>query len=257
MIASAIDFGVATGITSIVQLGALGLLVLVAIVGIVFFYKKTKQESEQKNSQAKLKQEEGLEQRQERVDMNRRYISLVNDLSHTLNTTNDNYIKLQETLLSFKENFEDKLSVLTNEYISELNETMTLELIELTLESSKNKIILFCAEVIQNNHISENEKEVNNRIDNFVSQEFSKNEQRLSLFKYSGKPLNEALDPEQQNCLAKGIKLRIIAVQQKEKKGECHYDNVIEQRNLNNFIRDTFEGFKVNIKRKALGFKKK
>ena len=134
---------------------------------------------------------------------------------------------------------------------------MTIELIELTLDASKNRIILFCAEVIQNNHISENEKEVNNRIDSFISQEFSKNEQRLSLFKYYGTPLSEGLDPDWGGCLARGVKLRIIAVQQKERKGECHYDNIIEQRNLNNFIRDSFESFKVNLKKKALSFKKK
>lgn len=243
-----VDLGVAAGITTLIQLGALALLVLTSIAIIIFLYKKIKAENSQKTELARMKQKEELEQRNERLNITNQYARTIADLTHALNITNDNYTKLQEVLSQLKVNFDERLLVLTNEYISELDETMTSEIISLTLDGARDKIILFCSEVIANNHIMENQIEVEQRLHSFISQQYAKDVQRFKLFRYQGITLDKAMDLNSRDMITKGVKARILNMQD---------PNVMAQRNLNNFIRDSFESFKVELREKVLNFKKK
>lgn len=245
---SGIDLGVAAGITTLIQLGALALLVLTSIAIIIFLYKKIKAENSQKTELARMKQKEELEQRNERLNITNQYARTIADLTHALNITNDNYTKLQEVLSQLKTNFDERLLVLTNEYISELDETMTSEIISLTLDSSRDKIILFCMEVIQNNHIIDNQAEVEHRLNSFMCQLYSKDIQRLKLFRYQGISLDKAMGSSWREQVIKGVKARVLSISESDSMG---------QRNLNNFIKDSFESFKVELREKVLSFKKK
>ena len=243
-----IDLGVAAGITTLIQLGALALLVLTSIAIIIFLYKKIKAENTQKTELARMKQKEELEQRNERLNITNQYARTIADLTHALNITNDNYTKLQEVLSQLKINFDERLLVLTNEYISELDETMTSEIVSLTLDSSRDKIILFCIEVIQNNHIMENQTEVEHRLNSFICQLYAKDVQRLKLFRYQGITLDKAMSSDWRGAIVKGVKTRVLAMSEPD---------AMAQRNLNNFIKDSFESFKIELREKVLNFKKK
>jgi hypothetical protein len=107
---------------------------------------------------------------------------------------------------------EDKLSILTDEYVGELNWVMLNEIVDLTLNSARDRILLFCGELVRNNHILENEIEVKRRIRSFICQEFTKDYSRLKLFKYKNVQVSTAMDPVWRDILIDGIENKILEV---------------------------------------------
>lgn len=236
---NAIDFGIATGITSPMQFFALLLLVLFQIVFFIFYLRQKKQESDQKHSDAELEQRVEQAQRRERLLLTEQYTKSVANMNETLKDLNETQTKTQQQLVQLKELFDGKLETLTNEYIGEVSQTMANELVNLTMDSAKNRILLFCAELIKNNHILDNEQEVKNRIQFYINQDFTKDLIRLKLFRYRSKAISSAMEPEWRDNLIKGIQDRILKVQQ---------GDVVVTRNLDNFIKDSFESYKTKLK---------
>lgn len=245
-----IDFGVAAGITSPIQLYALGLLIFISIVIMVWVYisKKQAQKEAQQKAADSVKLNKQLEEasRKERMQTTELYTKSLHELTTVINNLDshvnslDNHLNdVQNAISNLKEAIAQKLDVLTNEYIGELNYTMTMELIDLTLNSARDRILIFCQDVIKNNHISENEIEIKKRIKNYLYQEFQKDSNRLKLFRYGGVQLNTKMNPQWRTTLHDGIVEHLWSTGQSE---------VVSLRNLENHIKDSFERFKNEMK---------
>lgn len=234
---SGVDFGVAAGITTTIQLAALGSLILFQLLFSIFFFRRKKQESEEKLKASKMEQQAEQAARDERLALTERYTKSIASLNTTLKELNTSVraVSDQQGLM------DERISILIDEYIGELSLPMAHELVNLIFSSARDRVLIFCNEIIKNNHILENEIEVKRRIKFFIQQEYQKDHNRLRIFKYKSMPICSGMNMDWRQMLIDGIESRIMDVQSGDQ---------IAARNLDNFIKDSFESFKNELKEK-------
>lgn len=238
---SGVDFGVAAGITTTIQLAALGSLILFQLLFSIFFFRRKKQESEEKLKTSKLEQQAEQAARDERLTLTERYTKSIAGLNATLKELNISVREVSDHVKHMQGLMDEKMSILIDEYIGELSLPMVHELVNLIFSSARDRVLIFCNEIIKNNHILENEIEVKRRIKFFIQQEYQKDHNRLRIFKYKSIPICSGMNMDWRQTLIDGIESRIMDVQNGDQ---------IAARNLDNFIKDSFESFKNELKEK-------
>lgn len=133
----------------------------------------------------------------------------------------------------------DYLAILASKYTEEVTERQLPILIRRVLENVRTQITIMVYDVITRNDISNHEREVKAKVQQFIQNQFSILYMDFGLFRWKGKPISNLLDTDYQQPVIENLLEIIVNVSVGDKKEAYKQVGSFMEQKFDCFITET------------------